>query len=160
METMFSRGGGFWVSTDNGTSWVQRTEGMGNLYVNTLCISNGYIFAGTDGYGVWRRPLSELVGVETISNTVPKEFKLFQNYPNPFNAMTNIKYQVAKNNSNILITISDINGRLISELVNQKQNAGIYEVSWDASEFSSGVYFYRLIVNSKIIKSNKMILSK
>jgi len=89
-------GGGFFVSTDNGTSWTQRIEGM-PYYLLSLCISNNNVFAGTDGYGVWRRPLSELVGIEPISSIVPEDFKLFQYYPNPFNPLTKIKFDIPSN---------------------------------------------------------------
>lgn len=84
--------------------------------------------------------------VTSVSNTnpeVPSGFKLFNAYPNPFNPTTNIKYQIA-NSSFVMLKIYDVAGKEISTLVNQKQSPGIYELSWDASKYSSGVYFYRI----------------
>jgi hypothetical protein len=150
-------GGGFWVSTDNGTTWTERIEGMGNLYVNTLCISNGYVFAGTS-FGIWRRPLSELVGIQSISNEIPQEFTLFQNYPNPFNPVTTIQFDLPKSGF-VEMIIYDINGRVITKLVQQQMNAGSYSADWDASNYPSGVYFYKL-ESGNFTESKRMVLVK
>lgn len=150
--------GGFWVSTDNGMTWVSKTEGM-PYFVRALTISNGYIFAGTDGHGVFRRYLTELVGIEYISNEIPESFKLFQNFPNPFNSTTSIPLQIPKP-SKVELTVFDILGRQISQPVNEELKAGSYEVDWNGNNFSSGIYIYRLVVNNEIIDSKKLILSK
>ncbi|NOS86566.1 MAG: T9SS type A sorting domain-containing protein [Ignavibacteria bacterium] len=101
-----------------------------------------------------------LLGLQQISNEVPREFKLYQNYPNPFNPKTNIKYQIVNNNSEVLISVFDITGKHIIDLVNQQQIAGIYEVDFNGSEYSSGVYFYSLIIEGKIIDTKKMLMVK
>lgn len=150
---------GFYQSTDNGITWLLRNEGM-TSGVSSIAIFNGYIYAGSLGQGIWRRPLSELVGIEQISSTIPEKSGLEQNYPNPFNPSTNVKYSVKENNSYVSITVFDITGRMIDEPVKQKQNAGIYEVDFDGSGLSSGVYFYRLTVNNEVMDTKKMILMK
>ena len=104
-----------------------------------------------------------LVGIQQVSNEVPKNFKLYQNYPNPFNPKTTIKYQISNNNSFVQISVYDIQGKLVTELVNQKQTSGIYEVDFSASQYSSGVYFYKLIVSTAkevFTETKKMILLK
>jgi hypothetical protein len=151
-------GYGVYVTTNNGANWQLRTEGM-NAYINSLCISNGYLFAGSDGYGVWRRPLSELVGIETISNIVPEEYKLFQNYPNPFNPATYIKFLIARR-SFIKLIIYDGLGRLMEKLVDKELSPAEYGVSFDGTVYPSGVYFYQLIADNKIIETKKLILAK
>ncbi len=162
-------GGSIFVSTNNGLNWTQRIEGMsGNYVVRSLCITNNYLFAGTDGYGVWRRPLSELVGIEPISNIVPEEFKLFQNYPNPFNPVTKIKFDIPSNlkagvkreTSNVKLIIYDIIGKEIEMLVNEQLKPGNYEVDWNASGYSCGVYFYKLIAGNQQSETKKMIINK
>ena len=159
-NNVFAGGGsGIYISNDNGANWLQRNEGMGNYYTLSLCISNGFLFAGTDGIGVWRRPLSELVGIKIISQQVPTYSELNQNYPNPFNPATNIKYQITKS-GNVIIKIYNILGKEISTPVNQKQSPGTYEISWDGNNYPNGVYFYRLIADNKIIDTKKMILNK
>jgi photosystem II stability/assembly factor-like uncharacterized protein len=100
-----------------------------------------------------------LVGLQQISNEIPKKFILFQNYPNPFNPITNIKFQLTKRGSAQLI-IYDINGRELIDLVNSSQNAGTYDVDFPGYGYSSGVYFYSLIVDGKRISTKKMILLK
>ncbi len=86
--------------------------------------------------------------------TMPEKFSLSQNYPNPFNPITKIAYSVPvekyKLNSNPVVTIKifDTLGREISTLVNETKPPGNYEIEFDASSFSSGVYFYRMDAGS------------
>lgn len=92
------------------------------------------------------------------SNEIPSEYTLSQNYPNPFNPETKIIYTLPKQ-SNVKLIIYDIMGQQVKVLVNQIQNPGRYELSFNASELASGVYFYRLIANGNII-TRKMLLLK
>jgi len=155
--------GGFFVSTNNGTSWIQRSEG-GVGGVRALCISNNFIFAGTDGGGIYRRPLSEIVGIRPISEEVPQSYELKQNYPNPFNPSTKIKFAIPSNakseSSTVKLIILDILGREIATPVNEKLHPGTYEVEWNAFGLSSGTYFYSLIANNSVIATRKFILIK
>jgi len=99
----------------------------------------------------------------------PNRFRLEQNYPNPFNPVTTIKFTIpnvetghsAAGGSSLLVTmkIFDILGREVTTLVNENKKPGIYEVKFDGSKFSSGVYFYTIEFADKII-SRKMILLK
>ena len=66
-----------------------------------------------------------------------------QNYPNPFNPITTIKYSIAKPEL-VTLKVYDILGKEIATLVNESQKSGNYEVEFNASNFASGVYFYRL----------------
>ena len=75
--------------------------------------------------------------------SAPITYELFQNYPNPFNPVTTIKYQTASDGI-VKLTVYDVLGREIKKLVNGFQSAGVYESKFDASDFSSGVYFYKL----------------
>jgi|WetSurMetagenome_2_1015567.scaffolds.fasta_scaffold12799_3 hypothetical protein len=83
------------------------------------------------------------VGVKILTNEVPANFKLEQNYPNPFNPATKIRYQVPKG-ANVTLKIYDALGREVETLWNSIQNAGIYEINWDAKGYSSGVYYCRM----------------
>jgi hypothetical protein len=83
------------------------------------------------------------VGIKKISEIIPAEYKLFQNYPNPLNPSTNIKYQIT-NNKLVTLKIYDILGKEVADLVNEKQSPGEYEVTFDGSGLSSGIYFYKL----------------
>jgi hypothetical protein len=87
---------------------------------------------------------------------VPLFYALSQNYPNPFNPTTTISYQLPVN-SNVTLKIFDMLGREIATLVNERQQAGQKVVQWDASTFSSGIYFCRLTAGN-CIETKKMLL--
>lgn len=84
-----------------------------------------------------------MVNKEEQSVSVPKVFSLYQNYPNPFNPNTTIKFDLPKA-AFTKLTIYDVLGRVVATLVNQKMNAGSYDIAWDASSYASGTYIYKL----------------
>jgi hypothetical protein len=158
---------GVYVSPDFGADWVQKNEGLGNLTVNALCILNNYIFAATNNC-VYRRPLGELTGIKPISEQIPEHYGLQQNYPNPFNPSTNIKFEIpnisppfTKGGQGGLTTLKifDLLGREVATLVNERLKPGTYEVEFNGSGYSSGIYFYKLVTED-FIDSKKMILIK
>lgn len=89
---------------------------------------------------------------------VLEEFVLHQNYPNPFNPTTNIKFDI-KETSNVSLTVYDILGREVANLVNEQKPAGSYEVNFDASKLTSGIYIYTLRSNG-FVQIKKMLLMK
>ncbi len=89
---------------------------------------------------------------------VVSDFQLYQNYPNPFNPTTIISYSIY-NTGFVTLKIFDLRGKELIILVNEKQNAGNYDVEFDASDFPAGVYFYR-ISSGKNSVTRKMILIK
>ena len=98
-------------------------------------------YAGPDTvYKYVGPPIIDAVGDQ---NTVPASYLLAQNYPNPFNPSTTIKYELPKS-SVVNLTVYDMLGREVSMLVNERRDAGIHEVKFDASGLSSGAYLYRL----------------
>jgi hypothetical protein len=94
---------------------------------------------------------------------LPVEFVLNQNYPNPFNPSTKISYQIpaslnpSKGGTLVTLKVYDILGSEIATLVNEEQSAGRYEVEFDASKLSSGIYMYQLKAES-FIQTKKMVL--
>ncbi|MGB8316563.1 MAG: T9SS type A sorting domain-containing protein, partial [Ignavibacteriaceae bacterium] len=150
------------VSYDLGHSWVLENQGLSKgYYPNTLVLNNKFIFA-TTSEGVMRRPLSELVGTVGIKekdyNNLPDKFTLEQNYPNPFNPTTYLKFSIPKQLF-INIKVYDVLGRNIATLVNNIKPAGNYEIEFDGSNLSSGVYFYQIRAG-EFIKTKKMLLTK
>lgn len=77
-------------------------------------------------------------------NNLPVAFKLEQNYPNPFNPHTTIRYQLPEKSA-IKLVIYDLKGAVVDVLVNRTQATGYYSIDWDASQVSSGIYFYRIV---------------
>ena len=154
-----SYGDGVWRSTNYGNSWIQINAGLGSgaYYVLSLGKDNQYIFAGTSASSIWRRPLSQVVtDVNEDVDFQPSEYSLEQNYPNPFNPSTRIKYQVSSI-SQVTIKLYDVLGNEVATLVNEEKPAGSYEVNFNASQLSSGIYFYKLQAGS-FSETKKMIL--
>ena len=83
-------------------------------------------------------------------------YKLSQNYPNPFNPNTVISYEL-KAPSFITLKVYDINGKEIETLVTENKNAGVYNVSWNAENHPSGVYYYKLS-SDNFSETKKMVL--
>ncbi len=90
--------------------------------------------------------------------SVPTKFALRQNYPNPFNPVTVIRYELPTA-SVVKLQVFDVLGRVVATLLNEKRDAGIYEVPFNAGSLSSGTYFYRLQAGS-FVETKKMMLVK
>lgn len=115
----------------------------------------------TDSFTVEGEPktvLVELVSVSHFENDVPEEFALRQNYPNPFNPTTIISYQLPEN-TDVRLEVTDMLGRRVALLVDQHMSSGFHQVQFDASQLSSGMYFYRIIAGD-FVKTQKMMLVK
>ena len=93
-----------------------------------------------------------------INVGLPGSFSLQQNYPNPFNPVTTIRYSLAKPEP-VKLVVYDILGRQVDVLIDEKQNAGRYEISFDGRNLASGVYFYRLKAGS-FVDEKRMLLLK
>jgi hypothetical protein len=98
------------------------------------------------------------VGVELIGNTIPESYNLEQNYPNPFNPTTTIRFSVPER-SHVELVIYDALGDHVETLVNGEQEAGVYEVEFNARGLASGVYFYHIKSNS-YTSTKKLVLMK
>ncbi|HZW38000.1 MAG TPA: T9SS type A sorting domain-containing protein [Ignavibacteriaceae bacterium] len=94
---------------------------------------------------------------EQISG-IPSDYNLSQNYPNPFNPSTSFTYSI-KQSGNVQISLFDASGKEVKTLVNGFRNAGNYMIHFNASDFASGIYYYRIITND-FVKTNKMVLMK
>ncbi len=157
---------GVYFSQDNGISWSiledslneRNAHGPFAPEVNDMVVNNNYLFIGTKGKGVWKYPIENLVSVQNPTNEKPDNYELFQNYPNPFNPTTTINYKLTKNIF-VKLIIYDALGRKVKTLVNEYQNSGDHKVELDASNLSSGVYFYRLSTED-FTKTKKLILIK
>jgi len=104
-----------------------------------------------------------VIGIQPISNEIPASYELYQNYPNPFNPVTKIKFNISLNvkhqTLNVKLVIYDILGHEVAMLVNEQLRPGTYEVDFDGSGFSSGVYYYRLEAGD-FAGTKKMVLAK
>lgn len=103
--------------------------------------------------------LNNMTGVNESETDIANTFALSQNFPNPFNPTTKIEYDI-KSKSRIQINVIDVLGREIKTLIDKEQSQGFYEVVFDASDLQSGIYFYRLIADGKILYTRKMVFLK
>lgn len=155
------------IKTDaNGHTLWTKTIGdslaqVGNCIQQTS--DSGYIMVGetqsfTSSVAVYLvRLAAEPGGIEDMTKgQLPKTFILSQNIPNPFNPVTSIKFTIPKSEF-VKLIIYDILGREIVRPVNQELRAGNYEVNWDATNYASGIYFYRLKAGD-FVETRKLIL--
>lgn len=99
-----------------------------------------------------------VIGINQISTIIPEKFFLYQNFPNPFNPSTKIKFEIPQNDF-VGLTVYDIRGKIVEELVNARLSAGIFETNFSAKNLSSGIYFYQLKTSS-FVQTKKMTLVK
>ena len=96
-----------------------------------------------------------LTSVNDDTSTLPGNIAISQNYPNPFNNSTIITYQV-KHSAQVTLNIYDALGRLIANIVDEKKDEGIYKIEWNASNYSSGIYFFSIAIGD--VKETKAMV--
>ncbi len=100
----------------------------------------------------------EITDVDESSINLSDNFQLFQNYPNPFNPSTNISYKIPEQND-VKLSVFDLLGNELFVLEDEQKSAGIHSVQFDATQLSSGVYFYEIIAG-RTRESKKMVVLK
>lgn len=125
--------------------WIDERTGDGDVYYK-------------------RNPTGNTIGITNTGTGIPNKCELLQNYPNPFNPTTQFGFRIADFGL-VRLTVFDALGRDVDVLVNQQLQPGTYEVSWDASNYPSGVYYYRLQASDpstslRVTETKKMILLK
>lgn len=169
--------GGVWTTTDAGLSWTYLWHD-GSTIDSTMSVS--CLYPGSGGFydillGGVKLPVGQHAGVhlylceygvKKIGNTIPDKFSLSQNYPNPFNPSTKIKFSIPSlpltkgaGGMDVHLKIFDLTGREIATLVNEKLSPGTYEAEWNATNFASGIYFYKLETES-FSQTKRMVLIK
>jgi Domain of unknown function (DUF4331)/Secretion system C-terminal sorting domain len=122
-----------------------------------------YVQAPWSGFGKCGGPISvsNPTGVQNFNSAlnVSAPAGMIQNYPDPVKHQTTIKYRITEDAA-VAITIFDMNGKKITSLVNQKQDAGIYELNWNVDDLKNGLYFAVLSSNGKTIQTKKITVSK
>jgi hypothetical protein len=103
-------------------------------------------------------PVSIATSVENIIINIPQTSSLRQNYPNPFNPSTTIRYSLPKS-EHVKLIVFDILGRQVATIIDENQNAGVFEVQFNAAALTSGVYFYRLKAGT-YTQTKKLLLVK
>lgn len=139
-------------SSSNSSTQMQSTVGQpmisssGNTNYN---VSSGF-------WGGISKLLTNVA--ENEMDIIPKEMRLYQNYPNPFNPSTKIKFGIPRV-SKVSLAVYNILGEVVSEIFNKELNPGYYEIEYNNSHLSSGIYFYT-IKSERFVETKKMIMLK
>ena len=134
-------------TTDGGITWEkdETQKGLHRFYCSAFNADNS-IFFGTSGGSIIGAKVETSVE-ELHTDGVVKAFKLEQNYPNPFNPVTRIQFALA-NEDVVTVKVFDVTGREVATLLDQSMKAGQHVVSFDATNFTSGIYFYQMKTTS------------
>jgi hypothetical protein len=111
-----------------------------------------------DGEGNEIPLVSQNVEIDGLNKSRPADFALYQNHPNPFNPTTIIKFDLPQA-CNVKLVVYNLRGQKVATLVEGVMEAGKHQVTWNANELSSGIYFYKLVAD-KFTKMHKMMLLK
>ncbi len=153
---------GIYRTTNAGISWAKMTNSpLTSIYrfkfINDLTgWASGY--SSSTGDALIKTVTGGLTAVEQISSILPEKFSLKQNYPNPFNPTTKINYDI-QISGDVSLKVYDAVGNEVETLVNENQNGGSYSVSFNAGNYPSGVYFYKLTAGS-FSETRKMLVVK
>ncbi|MBS1517550.1 MAG: T9SS type A sorting domain-containing protein [Bacteroidetes bacterium] len=148
------------ISTNGGQTWTNISSGLSGHGGGILIPDRGYLVCH-QGSNVYKLNVtySVLTAVnENIISAVPADYNLSQNYPNPFNPSTTISYSLPQS-GNVILKIYNETGKEVNTLAEGFRNAGTYEVNFNGSDLSSGIYFYKL-QTSGFTSTKKMILIK
>ncbi len=137
--------GGIYISSNAGDNWALLNNGLSTRAIAALEISSGgeIIYAASQGEGVFRYQLQEILTSIRSDTDVPDGFYLNQNFPNPFNPSTTISYGIAKT-GRVKIQVFNILGEHVSTLLDQIQSFGEYTIEFNAKRLASGTYIIRL----------------
>jgi predicted GH43/DUF377 family glycosyl hydrolase len=145
-------------STSN-TSYEKIGQVSNSFFLDsTLMTGSMYAVSATDNLGNESAKSDPVVTGLSETSEVPIKYYLSSNYPNPFNPATKIRYQIA-NAGMVSLQVYNLLGEVVATLVNEEKPVGTYELTWNAENLSSGVYFYRLQAGN-FIETKKMLLLK
>ncbi|HWA06280.1 MAG TPA: T9SS type A sorting domain-containing protein, partial [Ignavibacteria bacterium] len=170
----YTKGNKIYAGTNGDNFNYQYTSPFGNYkHMHAQITGNSNVWAVRDNGGISK--YTGEIGIQPISNEVPESFELSQNYPNPFNPSTRINFSIPKSylplkgrrtglghvgdTEGVILKIFNALGGEITTLVDQQLQPGTYSVEWDASNFPSGLYFYKL-TSGNFTESKRMILIK
>ncbi len=155
----YDRGSNIYWSSDNGANFTSQYTGTGTYQAMSLKLAGttirGWSVTSTGGIAMYNEMLE---GITNNQTGIPSNYMLSQNYPNPFNPTTKINFSLPKSGT-VSLKIYDVLGNEVATIVNGDLNAGSYTIDWNASQYASGVYFYRLQSGS-FIQTKKMMLVK
>ena len=151
-----SAGDLIWSLIKNQTVLVRTNKILLDSYNNIYL--TGSVFLTGQNYNFYTTKYSQTVGISLEFNSIPSIFYLKQNYPNPFNPSTNLEFGIS-NLEFVSLKVYNSIGIEVADLVNEIKPAGRYKVTFDGSNLSSGIYFYKLEAGN-FTETKRMILLK
>ena len=150
---------GAYVSFNSGGSWQFLGQGLPMVTVYDLKVhpTANYLVAGTHGRSMYKIDLSQVVGINENGISTADNFRLNQNYPNPFSPTTKLEFGISKLGF-VSLKVYDIQGKEIADLVHEIKQPGYYNIQFDGSSLSSGIYFYRLESKGHVQTKSMMLL--
>lgn len=155
----------FGVTKSDGTYIIPNVgPGDYSLTCNRIGFNNNNVFGLVMDYNFGTNlpnqnfNLQQTVSINQVSSSIPAKYSLYQNYPNPFNPTTKVKFDIQKSGF-AKLSVYDMQGKLVKDLVNEVVPAGSFEVSFDGKNLSSGIYYYKMEVGGIVI-TKKMMLVK
>lgn len=136
------------ITTNTGANWSLLGTGFPSSIPShdlTFHAPTGKLVVWTHGRSAYSLTITPPSGIQNLNE--PSVFELRQNFPNPFNPNTTIIYKL-KLSASVKLSVYDVTGRLISELINKKQTSGVHRINFSANGLSSGVYFYKIEVEA------------
>ncbi len=157
--TAVGDGGTILRTTNGGAQWTSQMSGT-TQHIWSVSFTDANTGTAVGWYGtILRTNTGGVTAVEEYeSAAIPAGFSLMQNYPNPFNPSTTIRYELPRE-SYVTLKVYNVLGQEVATLVNEKREAGRYEVEFDGAMQPSGLYFYRLQVGT-YIETKKFLLLK
>ena len=149
---------GMFLSTNNGNSWIAVNSGLTNTVITSFLVSGGTIYAGTDGGGVWRRPISEMVGIindkqQTLS-PISTDFNLATSAQSNHNIA--ISFFLSQSQP-VDLNIYNVSGREVARSANRNLEAGKHSISWDTRDMAAGCYAVRMQAGSHVYVKNILV---
>ncbi len=139
---------GVFLSTDSGVSWTAVDSGLTNSLVLSLCVNKESIYAGTNEDGIWRCPLSEIIGTNAVGY-MPSVVQSISAYPNPCTSSSIITFSCAESGVGE-VGIFNLLGVEIARLYSGELDAGEHSFTWDASSEAAGMYACVVRVNGNV----------
>ncbi len=152
-------------TTDGGDTWVQKDIGLPEVFITGIVIdprdsdvyvslSPGGVFKSTDGGDTWQTLVAVEDGPGNLS--IPIAYYLSQNYPNPFNPSTKIRFGLPRE-AHVVLKVYNVVGEQVQILLDERKQAGVYDVRFHARGLPSGIYFYRLQAG-EFVETKKLLL--
>lgn len=158
-----SFGGKIYRTNDGGASFVSQNIPTASVFGEIQFLDGLTGWAMANNTTLLKTGTGGVTGIHNITTEVPEQYLLYQNYPNPFNPVTKIRFEIPPGvrgeRSEVRLSVYDIAGREIAELVKGELQPGVYEYEFDGTGLGSGVYFFKL-QSGEFSETRRMVLVK